>query len=130
MIARMPELSFSVVVVGEVEAEQAVDLLLIEDALGPALGGLNELITVLDHRRPLGGAVLTGSVAFAGGRGGAQLRFERQPPFGGERVLVDLFLTRHELLPSLHTISLNRTALIWLGAIAMFTRLVNSSLSR
>ena len=58
------------------------------------------------------------------GRGAVGL--ERQPPLGGERVLVDL------VFPEAHwtTISLNRTALMRLGAIAALTRRVSSSLRR
>ena len=60
---------------------------------------------------------------------------ERKPPLGGERVLVDLFLMRHEFLhrcPSRHctTISLNSTAVIRLGATATLTRRVSSSRKR
>src|SRR5262249_52393876 len=130
--------------VGEIEAEETVDLLLVQDALGAALvaGPLDELSAVLDHRRPLGGHVVAASLRrpHRGGAGVARLRQaaalrrrallgERQAPFGCEIVLVfghvGLFAARYWT-----TISLNSTALILLGATAMLTRRVSSSRMR
>ena len=77
MIARMPELSLKASV-GEIEAEQAVDFLLVEDAVG-ALGVLG--LAVVDHRRPLAGDVVVSLDGVPG-------RFR---PLGGE------LLVRHRL---------------------------------
>ncbi len=107
--------------VGEIEAEQRVDFLLIEDALGAALvAGLSELAAVLDHRRPLGGhiVIVAGGCAFRL----CALLGERFAPFGCE-----VFLISHGYWT---TISLNSTALMRVGATARLTRLVNSSRTR
>src|SRR4029078_7192542 len=107
--------------VGEAESEEAVDFLLIENTLGAALRALHEVGAVVGHRAPLRGSTRLRSVRPAlfrvGFRRGVGL--ERQPPLGGERVLVDLlvFSERHWT-----TISLNSTALIPLRARAALAR--------
>ena len=123
--------------VGRAEAEQRVDFVLAEHALGAALGALHELGIVVDHRRPIGRPLSPSRWRSVGAAGaGCQRRrgvgIERKPPLGGERVLVDLVFVRHESRLGRHCtmISLNSTALIWLGAIATLTRRVSSSLSR
>src|SRR6185437_796427 len=82
--------------VRQAEAEQTVDLILIEDALGAAFAALQRL-AVVDHRRPLGGGFLTGPRGLFR-RGAFGLGVERLPPFGGERVLIDLVLAGHQWL--------------------------------
>ena len=101
MMARMPELSLSETSARR-EAEQRVDFLLGQDALGAALGGLHEM-AVLGHAGPLRrhrlGAVGVGGNDIVAGRRrrcGFLLGFKRHAPFGGESVLVDL-VVRHRL---------------------------------
>ena len=98
MIARMPELSLSDDV-GQAEAEQRIDFLLVQDAFGAALGGLDEL-AVVDHGRPLRrhglGASPRGCAGAAAGLGRRLLLgVERYAPLGGEGVLVDLVFRCH-----------------------------------
>ena len=79
------------------EAEQTVDFFLVEDALGAALGAL-ETSAVVHHRRPLGGGFIDAGRGKTCGRVSrlrAGIFFQRQPPFGGQRVLVDLLVQRH-----------------------------------
>ena len=91
MIARMPELSLS-----DTSARLKPSRLSISSWLrmrsAPPLAGLQNC-AVVDHRRPLRGGLV--AAPGAGGRVGAAgaarlLGLERQAPFGGERVLIDL----------------------------------------
>ena len=94
MIARMPELSLS-----ETSARLKPSRLSISSWLrtrsAPPLAACDELGAVVDHGRPLRGG---GFRAFGGALGGAAswrsrgIGLEREPPFGGERVLIDLVL--------------------------------------
>ena len=90
-MARMPELSSSVTS-PTAEAEQVVDFFLVENALGAALGGLRPA-AVVDHggplRRPSSSDDSSAAAASARPAAGSS-DFQRQAPFGGQRVLVDL----------------------------------------
>ena len=95
----------------------------------PPLADCVKLAAVVDHGLPLRGGRFGSSGSALGG--GAALRIggiglQRQAPFGGERVLVDLVLAEAHWT----TISLNSTALMRLGEIAALTRRVSSSLRR
>ena len=106
MIARMPELSFSETS-ARLKAEQRIDFVLREDALGAALGGLDEM-AVVDHRRPLRRHRF-GRQPLPESRGSSRSALrpaavcsasERHAPLGGERVVVDLILGCHFRLNS------------------------------
>ena len=90
-MARMPELSLS-----ETSARLKPSRLSISSWLrmrsAPPLADC-KLAAIVDHRRPLRGRIIgagVGSGRVRACRSGAGVRFQRQPPFGGERVLVDL----------------------------------------
>ena len=137
MIARMPELSLSDTS-DEAEAEQAVDFVLVEHALGAALGVACENLRVLDRRAdhcadglldaagPAPPAVGAAASAVAASGSSAS-------PHSAAIASCSIW-SLGWLMIALHrhwtTISLNSTALMRLGAIATLTRRVSSSFSR
>src|ERR1700676_2993745 len=121
MMARMPELSLSEMSARLKPSSPAISSCV---RMRAAPGSLDELGGVVDRAGVAGSLRGGGAFRLRPRLGGVGL--ERQAPFGGERVLID------GAVGGAHwtTISLNRTAVMRLGAIAVLTRRVSSSLRR
>ncbi len=102
-MARMPELSLSEISDSENPSSESISSWVRIRSAPPLVLGTS--LAVVDHRRPLGGHGISAAFRLRRrgrllGLGGFLLGFERDAPFGGQRILVDvLFLLRHVLKP-------------------------------
>src|SRR5262249_36645901 len=92
--------------VGQAEAGEAVDFLLVQDAFGAALRGLRELAAVVDHGGPLFRHLVVAVAGTAASRsrgrrhGGTRITAavfasERGAPCGGQGIVIDVALGPH-----------------------------------